>query len=421
MPPMANEPRSCPCKFLSTSLSSFTAAEYGDIHSLSKIKDATTRRDDAGYNPLHFTAQFNHVAATALLLQMGCPVDGGGHCGATPLHRAAFSGATAAIKVLLEWNDPSNTFCETNRIDAETTFMHDVTSGSTSSNSATQSKAKYCDLLARDTSFGDEATPLHKAAAGGRYLAVHMILEALKDRDSALAKQSARSIDLSSTPTKISWIQRGLVARDKYGRTPLDVARHFLKIQDTERDAVARWDEVAGGPADWGKCVRLLENATTAFESENTKRNTSGWDKKIGNSSSGSSRTIPGLPLHLRRGVMACLDCTGLPGQNGICMTANWQASFQEALGSSASMYIVACTPVPSTSKTIVSSSLTNVKTNSVAIHEENTTRIDRNGSAVNPGKANSICKRCSKPTVAFYQLPGVGTLVCKSCQRSAK
>ncbi len=151
MPPMAKEPRSCPCKFLSTSLSSFTAAEYGDIHSLSKIKDITTRKDDAGYNPLHFTAQFNHVAATALLLQMGCPVDGGGHCGATPLHRAAFSGATATIKVLLEWNDPCKALCETNGVDTETMLMGDVTGESTTSTSATQSKAKYCDLLARDT------------------------------------------------------------------------------------------------------------------------------------------------------------------------------------------------------------------------------------------------------------------------------
>ncbi len=146
---MTKEPRSCPCKFLSTSLSSFTAAEYGDIHSLSKIKDVTTRRDDAGYNPLHFTAQFNHVAATALLLQMGCPVDGGGHCGATPLHRASFSGATATMKVLLEWNAPNKTYSETT--DTEMAFVEDIASDSRTPASATQSKARYCDLLARDT------------------------------------------------------------------------------------------------------------------------------------------------------------------------------------------------------------------------------------------------------------------------------
>lgn len=147
---MAKEPRSCPCKFLSTSLSSFTAAEYGDIHSLSKINDVATRKDDAGYNPLHFTAQFNHVAATALLLQLGCDVDGSGHCGATPLHRAAFSGATAAMKVLLEWKTPGIDYPQTIAIDAEVTCSENATASNTHT-SAMSSKEKRCDLLARDT------------------------------------------------------------------------------------------------------------------------------------------------------------------------------------------------------------------------------------------------------------------------------
>ena len=108
----------------------------------------------------------------------------------------------------------------------------------------------YCS----QSSFGDESTPLHKATAGGRYLAVYMILEALKERDAILGKQSP-------TP-KMSWLERGLRAKDRFGRTALDVAYHFLQIQNTERDAVARWDTVAGGSADWGKCVRLLENAS---------------------------------------------------------------------------------------------------------------------------------------------------------------
>ena len=144
---MAKEPRSCPCKFLSSSLSSFTAAEYGDIHSLSKIKDVATRRDDAGYSPLHFTAQFNHVAATALLLQLGCPVDVG-VCGATPLHRAAFSGATAAMKVLLEWKAPINDYSGTNEIESDQVIFNDMSATGIMSK---ESKEPYCDLLARDT------------------------------------------------------------------------------------------------------------------------------------------------------------------------------------------------------------------------------------------------------------------------------
>ena len=92
----------------------------------------------------------------------------------------------------------------------------------------------YCSHIVLESSFGDESTPLHKAAAGGRYLAVHMILEALKDRDSILQNESTLMKPNSS------WLQRGLSARDKSGRTPLDVAQHFFRVQDTERDAVAR-------------------------------------------------------------------------------------------------------------------------------------------------------------------------------------
>ena len=331
---MAKEPRSCPCKFLSTSLSSFTAAEYGDIHSLSKIKDVTTRRDDAGYSPLHFTAQFNHVAATALLLQLGCPVDGGGFCGATPLHRAAFSGATAAMKVLLEWKVPSSDYSDTS-IESEGELSND------------ESGELYCDLFARDTSFGDESTPLHKAVAGGRYLAVHMIVEALKDRDNIVGSGSKITIGSSN-----SWLQRGLVAKDKYGRTPLDVAQHFFQIQDTERDAVARWDEVAGGVADWGKCVSLLESAA--------------------------------------------------------------------AVGNSAMQCMIASAPAATVDLGVVqpTSSLSRDKSSP-------NTNQDTRPTITNPKMkgttTRSICKRCLKPTVAFYPLPGVGTLVCKSCKRLAK
>jgi hypothetical protein len=156
--------RQCPCKLLPRSFSSFTAAEYGDLCTLTKIGPAIAQRhDDFGYTPLHFAAQNNHVAATALLLQLGCHVDGivsvEGElqsnsttrcCGATPLHRAAFSGATATMKILLDWNS---------------------TEPDKNSSSSVYNK-KQCDVLAKDLSIGDEFTPLHKAAAGGRYLAV---------------------------------------------------------------------------------------------------------------------------------------------------------------------------------------------------------------------------------------------------------
>ena len=270
-------------------------------------------------------------------------------------------------------------------------------------------------------SFQDEFTPLHKAAAGGRYLAVHIILEALKDRDIVLANGSkSTTVDILPSP-KTSWLQRGLLARERHGRTPLDVARHFFRIQDTERDAVARWDEVAGGVADWGKCVRLLENAVAASACKNRGRESTRGNEQTGNHSS-SSRDIPRLPLHLRKGVMACLDCTAVPGKIGtVCLFSNWQASFQEALGNSARLCIVACTAANPEPNVVAPASCPNVVKSTVATKENNSARKETHTSKKKFITRHSTCNRCKKPTIVFYQLPGVGTLVCKSCKRLAR
>mmetsp|Transcript_12375 Transcript_12375/g.25200 ORF Transcript_12375/g.25200 Transcript_12375/m.25200 type:complete len:451 (-) Transcript_12375:218-1570(-) len=444
------EATSCPCKFLPRSLSSFTAAEYGDIHSLSNIKDISSRRDDAGYNPLHFAAQFNHVAATVFLLQLRCPVDGGGHCGATPLHRASFSGATAAMKVLLEWNNNTQS-------DALSSYQARPVIASNDEESSNNIDNKRCNLLAKDTSFGDESTPLHKATAGGRYLAVHMILEALRERD-----DTTISDELSEASQKSSWLRNGLRAIDKYGRTPLDVAQHCYKSRDTERHSVARWDAVAGGFPDWEKCVQLLRNADDEASNSSSNRSSSnGYNsrdrasgmiqqqiaaKKVEIPSkeleinNRKSRRLPRLPMHLTRGVMTCLDCDPSSTSGGaVCLTAKWQTNFQQALGDSVSMCIFAPTaaaaPTTSTntSATIMSPISAVAKTELEKSTRQNTT-VDVSGerstrertfSSIPKDKKittiDSACARCQKPTVAFYPLPGLGTLVCKRCRRLEK
>jgi hypothetical protein len=219
-------PRTCPCKRLPLCLSSFTAAEYGDLHSLSKQGSAIARRrDDAGYTPLHLAAQNGHVSATSLLLQLGCDVNGSKECGATPLHRASFSGAVATMKLLIEWG-----------------------------RSATSTRTAVCDLMAVDTSFEDRMTPLHKATAGGRYLAVLLLIDSLRNLPGPIQPTT----NLPPVPRSISIQQSllpyGLAALDSLGRTPLDIAKANSKIQEKEQESVARWDQVSGYTADWTMC-----------------------------------------------------------------------------------------------------------------------------------------------------------------------
>ena len=140
---------------------------------------------------------------TALLLRRNNNNANANAGGATPLHRASFSGSVATMQLLLE----TSSSCDD-------------------------------DLLAPDTSFGDRQTPLHKAAAGGRYLAVQLLLEALAER---------------------SLTQQALHLKDAAGLTPLQVARQKQQRADEEGRRVVRWDSVAGGAADWDKCVQLLE------------------------------------------------------------------------------------------------------------------------------------------------------------------
>ena len=102
---------------------------------------------------------------------------------------------------------------------------------------------RAADLLARDTSYGDLRTPLHKAVAGGMPITVQLLVRALR---------------------------RSGVLREAMGRTPLESARAYASMPPDEAEMEGawawRWDAVAGGAgANWATCVRLLER--TAFAS----------------------------------------------------------------------------------------------------------------------------------------------------------
>jgi ankyrin repeat protein len=394
----STEKRSCPCKNLPLSLSSFTAAEYGDLATLSKLgPSVATRRDAGGYTPLHFSAQQNHVAACCLLLQLGCPVDGGGSCGATPLHRASFSGATATMKVLIEWVDRKG---------------HDQ---------------RAAMLIARDTSFGDQATPLHKAAAGGRFLAVHLLLEALRETRSGSGG--------------LSVLQTALEMRDAANRTPLDVARHYATLQDTEQRSVARWDEIAGEKADWDKVFQLLERAaftvnnssgngnyesrTSLVDSQaESVDNTTSQSASAQTGSPSTNSALPHLPTHLIQDSISCLDCGFDNGGN--CLTAKWEQDFVRALNKSANVTLdrpvtspgSACS-VPCVSPAKIAEQIKfDDKSDPASVA---TTRVrPPTAKKLSPSSdtAGAACGACQRSAVALYAQSD-GTLVCKQCKKA--
>lgn len=418
----SSHPRQCPCKLLPQCLSSFTAAEYGDLHSLSTKPDVAHKVGLGGLTPLHYAAQNDKASSTAYLLGLGANVDGRPRledmsisvlhqnvgssssgrtetkskeawCGATPLHRAAFSGAVSAMQILLEWGSGSSA--------APTSNAASTTSRDTS--------RRQCDILAQDTSFGDKMTPLHKAAAGGRPLAVQLLVETLRSRSHQ--EYSHEESDL---------LRRGLTALDSQGRTPLEVAKAIDPLEEAK--SVKRWDSVAGGGPDWARCIAILEHA----EQEAGLRLGENVDTT-------STRTrdadLPALPSHLLD-TMSCMSCLDCGADGGVCKTASWEAAFREVLTSSA-MQASAQTSIANVNIDVASdgsgsaaqkakgtqsvSKIGAVESKPNTISSPNTT-----GSSTSSPRVGHKCNACEEYSVALFRGAG-GMLVCKKCRGQSR
>mmetsp|Transcript_16574 Transcript_16574/g.31505 ORF Transcript_16574/g.31505 Transcript_16574/m.31505 type:complete len:368 (-) Transcript_16574:760-1863(-) len=340
--------RTCPCKRLPLVLSSLTGAEYGDLHSLRRHNrdSIKTKKDSAGNTPLMIAAQNGHIQATAFLLEAGCDVNAP-DSGATPLHRASFSGAVGTMRLLLERPD--------------------------------------CDLMLPDTSFGDRMTALHKAAAGGRYLAVQLLLAVHAQRGT---------------------LAQALQARDANDQTPLQVALSKLPRQAEERQSVARWDMVAGGRvADWTLCVQILQRAA---------KDGTGLDVREMDDGTLPPNLLTQQSAQSNGDSDNCIDC-----EVGECATKSWEMAFQRGLMQAMERQLVA-KPVENESTTLQTTTISNTSTDvsdtttqQGGVANENTTNKDEKSDLGRP------CDACVNRSLFLY--PVSGRLVCRSCKKRSK
>jgi ankyrin repeat protein len=357
--------RTCPCKRLPLCLSSFTAAEHGNLHALERFESSVAHRQDAGGStPLHLAAQHGHVSATSMLLRR-IPVNAASS-GATALHRASFSGAVATMRLLLA--DPA------------------------------------CALLQPDTSFGDCMTPLHKAASGGRYLAVQLLVDALTAKDE---------------------LHYALIAVDNMTRTPIDVAREKQQYQDEEQKSVARWDVVAGGTADWGKCVQLLVQASGKTKTADLNSDTRGRTSSAASASNNLTRQP--LPKHLAQG-LDCLDCD----ENGGCLTSSWEVAFRAALSDSVGSAIDSSVSPSKPNDSQLDGTQTMDATVPQPTHDSNVAphpsthglsnlqvaKKNEKSPETSAASLGQNCTCCGTNAIVLYKSSIDGQLVCKTCRR---
>jgi len=421
----------------------------------SSSRPNTAMNGDGGITPLHLAAQHGHAEAVYLLLTEGKRNVDTGLCittttmamshsnnnsrsnssndnasgssavvgigGVTPLHRAAFSGAISSMRVLLSWGDGD---------DDDDYDVHEVNDDTTSSLQRCRNRhrrtATTADILAKDTSYGDLRTPLHKAIAGGRPLAVQLLLSTLRQRQ---------------------LLTKAMHTEDGMGKTPLTLARQYVAMTideiEIERSSVRRWDVVAGGDcADWSTCLHLLQSAAAAAAEEmqphllqQPRLTTTLVDECL-------DRSNKGYPIK-------CNDNNvGIKCHDIRCRTAIWEDSFRLALASSIETLLnnnrnennnnnkddisISVKKVVDfsennsidhitdmTNQDMEASLLTNTMQSTILIESNNTPKLEQTTDVV----LGRQCDSCGKYSTTLYRLTALTNnqqqqLVCRQCRR---
>jgi hypothetical protein len=259
---------------------------------------------------------------------------------------------------------------------------------------------------------GDEMTPLHKAVKGGRYLALALILNVCSDGD-----ESGEIL------------KRVLGDVDSQKRTPLRLAQELRAGGQVEVDSVRRWDVVAGGCANWGPCVKLLEDA----EADLVKRVKKGTRRRGIEASLTIFNPSHKRSYEYRDQYLAIPDCNCAEGSvRQDCKIATWESVFRSVLFQSTTDVVSVVTSSTSTEgekymNRPSSNSLplpefdqeaTTVSNPDESIEKVSDHACEEMQSLKNERFLGQPCTKCRKVSLALFRSTS-GSLICRSCRRS--
>ena len=345
-----NNENECKCKLLPLSLSSNTAAEYGDLitfqHCLSRNNRNRNRNTNMNRNTSknqhqwkqpysYYNHNDNNHNSSSLLSSLSSSI--------TPLHLAAQNGHIAITSYLL-----------INQYDADLGFILPSSSSSEHNNNNNIEKQKYiqkyklstplhracysgslscikllldfgANIFTMDYSMEDGMTPLHKAIKGGRYLVVLFLLDYLKS-----VKNDNNNDDDNNHHSSCILLKKALEIKDKRNRKPIDLALELQSIGEDAILSVRRWDVVAGGEANFNYCVTLLQNAEK--ECHNSYNNDDNEYNNDDNNNDNEEIIMSSKNKMVLNDIISKCNCENNSNDDNQCKTSIWEAQFHSAM-----------------------------------------------------------------------------------------